>query len=172
MSKDKLGFTHGFVASLSVIVVSELGDKTFFIAAIMAMTHSRVTVLMGALGALFFMTFLSGGLCCIKKNKVCKWTCHMHVYCCFFLCNLEKAAYLPSVKKIIFSCSSDGWIRYNCDPKGFNILCIVCSVCCIRPENVKRGYSFFLICCVLLNLKMCSIHSSCTFHYFKKICLK
>ena len=28
-------FFHGFVASLSVIVVSELGDKTFFIAAIM-----------------------------------------------------------------------------------------------------------------------------------------
>ncbi|XP_059174856.1 transmembrane protein 165-like isoform X2 [Physella acuta] len=59
MSKEKQGFTHGFIASLSVIVVSELGDKTFFIAAIMAMTHSRVTVLMGALGALFFMTFLS-----------------------------------------------------------------------------------------------------------------
>ena len=56
------GFTHGFIASLSVIIVSELGDKTFFIAAIMAMTHSRLTVLIGALGALFLMTVLSGGL--------------------------------------------------------------------------------------------------------------
>ena len=28
-------FLHGFLASLSVIIVSELGDKTFFIAAIM-----------------------------------------------------------------------------------------------------------------------------------------
>ena len=27
-------FVHGFIATLSVIVVSELGDKTFFIAAI------------------------------------------------------------------------------------------------------------------------------------------
>ncbi|RUS79273.1 hypothetical protein EGW08_012960 [Elysia chlorotica] len=57
--KPTLGFTHGFVASLSMIIVSELGDKTFFIAAIMAMTHSRITVLMGAIAALFAMTFLS-----------------------------------------------------------------------------------------------------------------
>ncbi|GFR98880.1 transmembrane protein 165-like [Elysia marginata] len=57
--KPTLGFTHGFVASLSMIIVSELGDKTFFIAAIMAMTHSRFTVLMGAIAALFAMTFLS-----------------------------------------------------------------------------------------------------------------
>ena len=28
-------FLHGFLASLSVIIVSELGDKTFFIAAIL-----------------------------------------------------------------------------------------------------------------------------------------
>lgn len=34
-------FLHGFLASISVIIVSELGDKTFFIAAIMAMKHSR-----------------------------------------------------------------------------------------------------------------------------------
>ena len=33
ISDDK--FIHGFLASLSVIIVSELGDKTFFIAAIM-----------------------------------------------------------------------------------------------------------------------------------------
>ncbi|GFN85021.1 transmembrane protein 165-like [Plakobranchus ocellatus] len=58
-SKGTAGFAHGFVASLSMIIVSELGDKTFFIAAIMAMTHSRLTVLMGAITALFAMTFLS-----------------------------------------------------------------------------------------------------------------
>ena len=38
------GFVHAFLASLSVIVVSEIGDKTFFIAAIMAMKHSRSIV--------------------------------------------------------------------------------------------------------------------------------
>ena len=36
-----VGFFHAFVASLSVIIVSEIGDKTFFIAAILAMKHSR-----------------------------------------------------------------------------------------------------------------------------------
>lgn len=54
-----LNFFHGFIASLSVILVSELGDKTFFIAAIMAMRHSRVTVFTGAIGALALMTILS-----------------------------------------------------------------------------------------------------------------
>lgn len=59
IEKGNLGFLHAFIASFSVIIVSEIGDKTFFIAAIMAMTHSRLTVLMGALFALFAMTFLS-----------------------------------------------------------------------------------------------------------------
>lgn len=50
------------LASLSFIFVSELGDKTFFIAAIMAMTNSRVTVFLGAISALILMTLLSVGL--------------------------------------------------------------------------------------------------------------
>lgn len=54
-----LGFVHAFVASFSVIIVSELGDKTFFIAAIMAMRHMRFTVFGGAMGALALMTVLS-----------------------------------------------------------------------------------------------------------------
>eukprot|EP00731_Ephydatia_muelleri_P030732 Em0022g246a len=54
-----LGFTHAFVASISVIIVSEIGDKTFFIAAILAMKHSRLTVFAGAISALGLMTFLS-----------------------------------------------------------------------------------------------------------------
>lgn len=35
--KGNLGFIHAFIASFSVIIVSEIGDKTFFIAAIMSM---------------------------------------------------------------------------------------------------------------------------------------
>lgn len=56
------GFIHGFVASVSVIIISELGDKTFFIAAIMAMRHSRMVVFTGALSALGLMTVLSSAL--------------------------------------------------------------------------------------------------------------
>eukprot|EP00095_Tigriopus_kingsejongensis_P009660 maker-scaffold440_size170678-snap-gene-0.32 protein:Tk09660 transcript:maker-scaffold440_size170678-snap-gene-0.32-mRNA-1 annotation:"low quality protein: transmembrane protein 165-like" len=53
------GFLHGFVESLSVILVSELGDKTFFIAAILAMTNNKLTVFLGAISALALMTVLS-----------------------------------------------------------------------------------------------------------------
>jgi len=42
-----------------MILVSELGDKTFFIAAVLAMKHPRAIVLAGALGALALMTVLS-----------------------------------------------------------------------------------------------------------------
>ncbi|XP_054458771.1 transmembrane protein 165 [Anoplopoma fimbria] len=58
-NKANLGFIHAFVASISVIIVSELGDKTFFIAAIMAMRYNRLTVLTGAMLALGLMTCLS-----------------------------------------------------------------------------------------------------------------
>lgn len=58
----RANFVHAFVASISVIIVSELGDKTFFIAAIMAMRQSRWTVFLAAISALIFMTFLSSGL--------------------------------------------------------------------------------------------------------------
>lgn len=38
---SNLGFIHAFIASFSVIIVSEIGDKTFFIAAIMSMVSNR-----------------------------------------------------------------------------------------------------------------------------------
>ncbi|KAL0861530.1 hypothetical protein ABMA27_009046 [Loxostege sticticalis] len=61
MKRDAIhgGFWQGFIASLSVVIVSELGDKTFFIAAIMAMKHPRIVVFAGAISALVFMTILS-----------------------------------------------------------------------------------------------------------------
>lgn len=48
-----------FTASLLLITVSELGDKTFFIAAILAMRHRRRWVFAGAVGALALMTLIS-----------------------------------------------------------------------------------------------------------------
>ena len=44
------------------ILVSELGDETFIIAALMAMRHSRLEVFAGAASALAFMTLISAGL--------------------------------------------------------------------------------------------------------------
>ncbi|KAK3696732.1 hypothetical protein QZH41_013076, partial [Actinostola sp. cb2023] len=62
MLSASLDFVHGFVAAISVIIVSELGDKTFFIAAIMSMRHSRLVVFTGAMMALGLMTVLSAVL--------------------------------------------------------------------------------------------------------------
>ncbi|HEY9640181.1 MAG TPA: TMEM165/GDT1 family protein [Coleofasciculaceae cyanobacterium] len=48
-----------FTASLLLITVSELGDKTFFIAVVMSMRHPRRLVLVGVISALAAMTILS-----------------------------------------------------------------------------------------------------------------
>lgn len=48
-----------FTAGLLLITVSELGDKTFFIAMVLAMRHSRRLVLIGVVLALAAMTVLS-----------------------------------------------------------------------------------------------------------------
>jgi putative Ca2+/H+ antiporter (TMEM165/GDT1 family) len=52
-------FSVATYQSLGMILVTELGDKTFFIAAVLAARHSRFTVLQGALSALLIMTVLS-----------------------------------------------------------------------------------------------------------------
>uniref|UniRef100_A0A0K8V651 Transmembrane protein 165 n=1 Tax=Bactrocera latifrons TaxID=174628 RepID=A0A0K8V651_BACLA len=57
--KTNSGFIDAFSASISVILFTELGDKTFFIAAIMAMRHPRLIVFAGAISALALMTVLS-----------------------------------------------------------------------------------------------------------------
>jgi Ca2+/H+ antiporter, TMEM165/GDT1 family len=53
---------QGFTAGLLLITISELGDKTFFIAMCLAMRHSRRIVLAGAMSALAAMTILSVGM--------------------------------------------------------------------------------------------------------------
>ena len=44
---------------MTVILVSEIGDKTFFIAAILAMTNNKLTVFLAAISALAVMTIMS-----------------------------------------------------------------------------------------------------------------
>lgn len=48
-----------FTAGLLLITISELGDKTFCIAMLLAMRHSRRWVFLGVVGALATMTILS-----------------------------------------------------------------------------------------------------------------
>lgn len=49
-----------FFMSISMIIVSEIGDKTFLIAALMAMRNSRIVVFSAAFASLVVMTVLSG----------------------------------------------------------------------------------------------------------------
>ena len=53
---------HSFVLSLTMIIFSEIGDKTFLIAALMAMKHPRFVVFSAAFTALIAMTILSAVL--------------------------------------------------------------------------------------------------------------
>ncbi|KAI8816981.1 uncharacterized protein EV422DRAFT_267793 [Fimicolochytrium jonesii] len=59
MSKSGL---QSLLMSLSVILVSEIGDKTFFIAAILAMKSPRFLIFSAAMSALGIMTVLSAVL--------------------------------------------------------------------------------------------------------------
>ncbi|KAI9660833.1 MAG: hypothetical protein M1829_006443 [Trizodia sp. TS-e1964] len=53
---------HSFILSLTMILFSEIGDKTFLIAALMAMKHDRLLVFSAAFAALIAMTVLSAVL--------------------------------------------------------------------------------------------------------------
>ena len=43
--------------SISVILVSEIGDKTFFIAAILAMRNNKITVFLGTISKKLILIF-------------------------------------------------------------------------------------------------------------------
>ncbi|KAJ3109741.1 hypothetical protein HDU96_007117 [Phlyctochytrium bullatum] len=58
--------------SLMVILVSEIGDKTFFIAAVMAMKNSRILIFAAAISALAIMTVLSAFLGHVVPNLISK----------------------------------------------------------------------------------------------------
>lgn len=59
ISADVADFLESVVETFSVILVSELGDNTFFIAAIMAVKYSRMVVFLGAMSAVVITTFLA-----------------------------------------------------------------------------------------------------------------
>ncbi|EFN51570.1 hypothetical protein CHLNCDRAFT_27784 [Chlorella variabilis] len=77
-------FLEGFFKSWGVILASEIGDKTFFIAAILAMRHSRKLVFAGAIGALAAMTVLSALLGWAAPNLISKKWTHYGATALFF----------------------------------------------------------------------------------------
>lgn len=59
VSDDNL---HALSSAFLMIIASEIGDKTFLIAAIMAMRHPRLIVFAGAFGSLIVMSALSAAM--------------------------------------------------------------------------------------------------------------
>ena len=82
-------FFEGAVKSGTMILISEIGDKTFFIAAIMAMRHSRATVFAGAVGALGVMTALSAALGWAAPALISKTYTHYLAVALFFFFGLR-----------------------------------------------------------------------------------
>lgn len=73
-SSNDSGF-HVLLQSFAMIIVSEIGDKTFLIAAILAMRHPRMVVFAGAFGSLVAMSILSAALGHILPTLIPKrWT--------------------------------------------------------------------------------------------------
>jgi putative Ca2+/H+ antiporter (TMEM165/GDT1 family) len=69
------GTVHGFVQAFAMIIFSEIGDKTFLIAAILAMRHPRIVVFAGAFGSLVVMSILSAAMGHILPTLIPKrWT--------------------------------------------------------------------------------------------------
>jgi putative Ca2+/H+ antiporter (TMEM165/GDT1 family) len=53
------GFWKGFSSGVAMILATEIGDKTFFIAAVLSMRQERSAVFVGAVLSLYVMTVLS-----------------------------------------------------------------------------------------------------------------
>jgi len=94
------GFLDAFFSSFGLILVSEIGDETFIIAALMAMQHPRMTVFAGAFGALVIMTVLSTGLGIVLPSLISRQTVRK------FACVLYTAFGLRLL-----------WIAYRTNPK-------------------------------------------------------
>lgn len=59
---ESSSFLSGLAASFLLVLASEIGDKTFFISALLSMKYSRVLVLVGTMLALASMTVISVGI--------------------------------------------------------------------------------------------------------------
>ncbi|KAI0259885.1 hypothetical protein BC834DRAFT_832748 [Gloeopeniophorella convolvens] len=69
------GNAHAFAQAFAMIIFSEIGDKTFLIAAILAMRHPRLVVFAGAFGSLVVMSILSAAMGHLLPTLIPKrWT--------------------------------------------------------------------------------------------------
>lgn len=128
---ENVGFIHAFIASISVILVSEIGDKTFFIAAIMAMRHPRLIVFCGAISALILMTILSGRC---TKITIHIPMLHTTSHAVFVTHNRNRHNY----NRIIFT-ALFGWLA-NVIPKAYTFYISTALFAIFGLKMLKEGY--------------------------------
>lgn len=68
ISKGKTTFLHGFISALTLVFLSEFGDRTFFLTAILSINHSRITTFIAALTALLLNSILACGFGVLASN--------------------------------------------------------------------------------------------------------
>ena len=73
---DKTTFTAGLVQSFLVILFIEIGDRTFFIAALMSVKHNQFIVFVGAFLALAAMTVVSTVMGVAAPMFLPRWVVH------------------------------------------------------------------------------------------------
>jgi putative Ca2+/H+ antiporter (TMEM165/GDT1 family) len=73
---DQTSFISGLVTSFLVILFIEVGDRTYFIAALMSVKHSRRVVFFGAFSALAVMTIVSTLLGVAAPMFLPRWFVH------------------------------------------------------------------------------------------------
>lgn len=71
------GFWKAFSSSVAMIIATEIGDKTFFIAAVLSMRFDRSAVFAGAIIALIIMTVLSSLMGQVLPNVLPKKYTHI-----------------------------------------------------------------------------------------------
>lgn len=71
------GFWKAFTSGVAMIIATEIGDKTFFIAAVLSMKYSRSAVFGGAIVALIVMTILSTFMGLVLPNIMPKEYTHI-----------------------------------------------------------------------------------------------
>ena len=78
-------FLEGFAKSASMIILSEIGDKTFFIAALLAVRHARAVVFLGSWSASTVMTALSAVVGAAAPTLINAETTHRAATTLFFV---------------------------------------------------------------------------------------
>ncbi|XP_031255881.1 GDT1-like protein 5 isoform X2 [Pistacia vera] len=84
MKGMNLSVLHGFTKSLAMTVLSEVGDRTFCVAAILAMRYPRRSVFLGCLFSVIVMTIISALIGWVAPNLISqKWAHHITAFLFF-----------------------------------------------------------------------------------------